>query len=452
MSDAPEEKPRPRARNVALGIYALALVVFAIFMGDRLKAHSPDNHFAFLADAYLHGTLSVRCDVPSPHHEVCPPGGGGNDWARYDNRWFVAFPSFPAVVYMPAVAIFGREFPNRLLDLLLAALAPALLYLLLERLRERGHSIRSWRENVYFCLLFAFGTVYFFTAVQGSVWFVAHIVGCSLAVAYVFYALDAASPLLAGLFLGLTFHTRTSMLLGSIFFGLEALRTQRLATTVEGSPDDDLITRVARYFRGVDYPAALKKIALFSAPVLVSIGVYMLLNKLRFGDISDPGYRYLQIRWQGRILRWGLFNYHYLSRNLAIALTVLPFASRVAPYVQVSRHGLALWVTTPQYLELARPKRSSAVAVSLGVAAAAIALIDLLYQNSGWEQFGFRFSNDFAVLLIALLAVSGRRIGRVHIALLVVAMVVNGFGAATFQRNGNVYVGDNDFNGMFQPD
>lgn len=452
MSDA---LPRPAPRRIALALYVAALIVYAIFMGDRLKAHSPDNHFAWLADAYLHGTLSVRCEGV-PQGEVCPPGGGGNDWARYNDRWFVAFPSLPAVVYAPAVALFGRDFPNRILDLLLAALAPALLYLLLERLAERGHTERSWRENVYFSLLFAFGTVFFFTAVQGSVWFVAHVVGCSLAIAYVYYGLDAASPLLAGTFLGLCFHTRTSMLFGALFFGFEALRVHRLPEpeallSVESAPPDAL-TRLVRYVRGVDWPAALKKIATFSAPVLAFIGLYMLLNHLRFGDFREPGYKYLQIRWQARILRWGLFNYHYLSRNLAIALTLLPFASRVAPYVQISRHGLALWVTTPQYLELVRPVRTHRLTTSFAVAAAVIAVLDLLYQNSGWVQFGFRFSNDFAVFLVCILAVSGRPIRRLHWALLVVAMIVNGFGAATFDRPNNVYVGDNDFNGMFQPD
>ena len=75
-------------------------------------------------------------------------------------------------------------------------------------------------------------------------------------------------------------------------------------------------------------------------------------------------------------------------------------------------HGLALWLTTPLYLWLLWPRRVSPLWRGLAVTAAIIALCDLLYQNSGWEQFGYRFSNDYAVLLVAMLAIGGFRLGR----------------------------------------
>lgn len=120
--------------------------------------------------------------------------------------------------------------------------------------------------------------------------------------------------------------------------------------------------------------------------------------------------------------------------------------------MQISRHGLALWVTTPQYLGLLHPSRRSAVGVHLLVTAAAVACLDLLYQNSGWVQFGYRFSNDYAVLLVAALAVLGRSWKKGAWLLLAVAIAVNTFGAATFDRPNAVYQGDNTADGMFQPD
>jgi len=444
--------PRPARGRVAAAIFVVAVVVYALFAGDRLRVASPDNHFSYLADAYLHGTLAVRCDPAINHGIACPPGGGGNDWARFEGRWYVAFPSLPAVLYAPAVALFGRNFPNRVQDVAMAALAPALLYLLLEELVRRGHSRRPWRENLALSVLFAFGTVYFFSAVQGSVWFVAHIVAASLAVGYLWNALDAHNPLLAGVFLGLSFHTRTSTLFAAVLFGFEALRVHRLPDAAAAPDDADLLARLWHWLRGVDWRRALRAVVIFSAPIVVAIGVYMLLNHLRFGDFREVGYRHLQIRWQDRIARWGLFNYHYLSRNLAVALALMPWISRAAPFVQVSRHGLALWVTTPQYLELLRPARRHALAWSLGLAAGLVALVDLLYQNSGWVQFGYRFSNDYAVLLVVLLALVGRPIRRLGWVLLAVAIGVNAFGAATFERPNGVYQGDNNAHGMFQPD
>jgi hypothetical protein len=448
----PDVARAPRASRVALAVYLAAVVVYALFASDRLRAHSPDNHFAYLAESFNHGTLAVRCAADEARHVACPPGGGGNDWARYNGRWFVAFPAFPAVVYMLPVAVLGRDFPNRAFDVLLAGVAPALLYLFLDLLRRREYSRRSWQENLGLTALFAFGSVYFFTAVQGAVWFTAHVVGAALGAAFLLSALDAASPFAAGALLGLSFHTRTSTLFAAIFFGLEAIRVHRRAGEAEPAAADDLLTRLARYARGTDWRAVLGKVARFSLPIVVALVVYAVMNKLRFDDWRETGYRHLQIRWQARILRWGLVNFHYLSRNLAVALALLPWISRAAPYVQVSRHGLALWVTTPQYLELLRPARVSRLATNLVVAALAVAGFDLLYQNSGWVQFGFRFSNDFALLLIGALAVNGRPWRRLAWALLAVAIAVNAFGAATFERPNSVYQGDNTAEGMFQPD
>jgi hypothetical protein len=58
----------------------------------------------------------------------------------------------------------------------------------------------------------------------------------------------------------------------------------------------------------------------------------------------------------------------------------------------------------------------------------------LLYQNSGYQQFGYRFSNDYIVFLILLLAVGGQRFGRVFKLLLILAAAINLFGAITFDR------------------
>ena len=176
------------------------------------------------------------------------------------------------------------------------------------------------------------------------------------------------------------------------------------------------------------------KVLKFSAPVLAFIGLYMLLNKLRFDDWRDPGYRYLQIRWQARILRWGLFNYHYLSRNLAVVLALLPWMTRAAPYVQISRHGLALWFTTPIYLILLWPKRWSYLFIGLMLAAAGPLVFDLLYQNSGWRQFGYRFSNDYSILLFVAIAASGRRFGKRFWIAAAWAILWNTFGAISFDR------------------
>src|SRR6185436_1422750 len=102
-----------------------------------------------------------------------------------------------------------------------------------------------------------------------------------------------------------------------------------------------------------------------------------------------------------------------------------------APYVQISGHGLALWFTTPALLLLLWPRDRPPLHRTLWLSVAAVALPSLLYQNSGWVQFGYRFSLDYLVLLIMLLAVGDRPLTRIAKALIIAGIAINLFGALT---------------------
>src|SRR5690606_30209199 len=104
------------------------------------------------------------------------------------------------------------------------------------------------------------------------------------------------------------------------------------------------------------------------------------------------------------------------------------------PPFRVNAHGLALWVTTPLYLWLLWPRRRHLLWLALLVTALAVALPTLFYQNTGWVQFGQRFSNDYAVFLFALLAVGGYRFGALFRIAAVWSVAVNAFGALSFDR------------------
>jgi hypothetical protein len=172
----------------------------------------------------------------------------------------------------------------------------------------------------------------------------------------------------------------------------------------------------------------------------------MAYNLIRFGAPTEFGHSYLQVRQQAQIEQYGLASYHYLSRNLAVAFTLLPDLSLRPPYVQISGHGLALWFTTPVLLLLLWPRERGPLHRPLWLCVAAVALPSLVYQNSGWFQFGYRFSLDYLVLLIALLAVGGRPLTRVVKALIIAGIVINLFGAITFDRAWQFYrVGGNSY-------
>jgi hypothetical protein len=301
--------------------------------------------------------------------------------------------------------------------------------------------------------------------VQGTVWFAAHVVAVPFIALYVLFALRGRRPLLAGLMLGCAFMTRPSTMFLALVFAIEALDASRRAavpapasidapqppaasTQAEPSPAQ----RLWLWWGEIELRAALPRLAWFAAPLLVIGGLAMWMNAVRFDDPFEFGHSYLRIRWTGRIEKWGLANYHYLAKNLAVFLAGLPWISAIPPYLKISRHGLALWLTTPAYLGVLWPKRTSVTTLALALAAAGVALVDLCYQNSGWIQFGYRFSLDYAVLLIALLALGGRKHGTLFHLLLAFAIAVNLFGAITFDRVSRFYDQDPTQQVIFQPD
>ncbi|MDH5672089.1 MAG: hypothetical protein OEZ06_08065 [Myxococcales bacterium] len=418
-----------------LSIFALCAALYAATLGSRIDGVSSDAHFLYLAESFLHGQLHLVADAP-PHQ---------NDWARYDGRWYVSFPPFPALLVTPLVALFGVAAWDRLFWAVFAGLGPALLFVLLRHLRESGHSPRSQREDLLLTALFAFGSVYYYTAVQGTVWHAAHVVACPLIALYLLWAVDARRPLLAGLALGLAFMTRPTTLLLGLVFAFEALRKSARASDVAPGPGPRVLAQL-------DLRGLLSRVALFALPLLFIGAVAMVLNYARFDNPFEFGHSHLKIRWRARIDTWGLFNYHYLSRNLAVMLASLPWLKAGAPYVEIGRHGIALWCTTPQLLWLLWPQRSSPLLRALAVGAGAVALLDLCYQNSGWIQFGYRFSLDYAVVLFAMLALGRVRFGKLFHALLPLALAVNLFGAITFDRVQRFYDNDATQKVLFQPD
>src|SRR5271163_2476711 len=139
---------------LAAFVYATASAVYAAFAGpERLAEHTPYNHYALMADAWLHG----RQDLPHGP----PPYAMNNDFALFGGKTYISFPPFPAVLMLPLVKLAGspENFRDGQFVIWLAGIAPAVLLLVLEKLRRTGRSPRSERENLVLAMIFAFGTV-----------------------------------------------------------------------------------------------------------------------------------------------------------------------------------------------------------------------------------------------------------------------------------------------------
>lgn len=441
-------------RHQPLVVFALAFAVYAAVAGPRLLHPSSDTHFVAQAAAWLEGHADIRrwpagADDPAKVEEVELADGrtvrgrriaslelfrvqGGEEvpLAQVSRSvrtiFYNSFPPFPSVLMLPQVAISGTRANDVWFTVILAAAVPAIFLLLLRRLRGAGLSARTPGDELWLTALLAFGTVFFFSAVQGRVWFTAHVVGVLCAALYLLFSVEARYPVLAGLALAGAGFTRTPMLFMFPIFAWEAWRTR---------PRDAAgMTLVVPF---------LRTLAKFAAPVLIAGVLAAWYNHIRFGEAGEFGHSYLAVRQQAQIERYGLFNLHYLGRNLAVAFTLLPDLSLRAPHVSISGHGLAMWFTTPALFYLLWPRERGVLHRVWWITVAIIATFTLLYQNSGWLQFGYRFSLDYMVILVALLALGGRPLTRTFRTLIVLGILVNLFGAVTFNREWKYYRADN---------
>ena len=429
-----------------LAIFVLCAGVYCATSAHRLLRPSPNNHYVHLAHAWLEGRLDLGGDPPGTNDWACfdtvsrgpcPAGQyrlSGPDAERY--RWYVSFPPLPAILLLPVVAIFGLATLDALFWALFAGAAPALLFIVLRFLRESGRSGRSRRDDLLITTLFAVGSVYYFVAAQGTVWFAAHVVAAACVCLYLSCSFGARRPAVAGLALGLAFLSRPATLLLAPFFVLEAVT----AAKKEPRAPSDSASRI------------LRTLGTFAVP-LAAVAVFaMWHNAARFGDPFEFGHRFLQIRWRSRIETWGLFSTNYLPRNLTVFFLSMPWLIQSSPFVRITRHGLAFWFTSPNLLWSLWPKKADATVVALWAAVLPTALCTLLYQNTGWVQFGYRFSLDYLPLLFVLVALSGRRFGVAFLSCAAFAILVNTFGAVTFDRYPQFYDDDPTQRVIFQPD
>jgi len=476
----------PRWARASL-VFVVALGAFVGAAGPRLARPTRNNHFVYAADNFLHGRLALTPKQLQRKNRLRQH----DDWARVDKvrlardvrtrqgvikkgtvlrgawlkkqrrrtdqfrttrgqvvrlergawhqagqDWYVSFPPMPAVLMAPGVAIWGYRFNDVWFSVLLAALSPLLLFLLLGRLRDMGLSERDQGDDLWLTLLFTLGTVNYFVSVRGEVWYTAHVVGVCALLLYLHASLGARRPFLAGLALGCGVASRVTLAFAVVLFVAELVRVRGgWPGQGKGEGTGTLLQRL----RVVRWRLLVKPMLVFAAPLVVIAAALLWHNHARFDSGFEFGHTYLDIYWKDRIQQFGLFDIHYLARNLSAALTLTPHFQSEAPYVLVSRHGMSLLLVTPALLLVVWPKRQTPWHRPLWLAVALMAGLVLLYQNTGFVQFSYRFAVDFMPLLVLLMALGGRRLSTPVKVLIIIGVLMNLFGAATFGLSPEFY-------------
>ena len=386
-------------------LFASLATIYIILAVVRLVEYPLDGsqHFIYLADGWLHGHLYL--------HDVPP---NTQDYTLYNGHWYVAFPPLPAVLLLPIVAIFHlshQAIISLLFSLGMGILNIWLMLGVLKRLARR-HSL-TFTAAAWLTVLFALGTNHLYATIQGNVWYTAHVVATTFLLLYIGETLDKRRPVLAGLYLGLAALSRSTTLFTFPFFVLLAV-------------GGDFFNRQR------------KQLFLFFTVLALFIAAMLLYNQLRFGSLLDFGYNTMNVNSfvRGNLHTYGQFNRHFIRTNFRYMLLEPPIVVPYIPYLTFSPLGTGIFWTTPAlllaFLAFRSRERRWLAASLLAACLLPIALL-LLYFNTGWYQFGYRFALDFLPFALLLVALGMRaRPGWWEKILIVLSVLINIWGFVVF--------------------
>jgi 4-amino-4-deoxy-L-arabinose transferase-like glycosyltransferase len=372
--------------------WKLVIIAFAALLVFLLSKGPPpgQNHFVYLADAFLHGKLGVS--------------GGGTVLAEivpFNGSYYVVYPPMPAVLLLPFVALFGTSFDQGLMSVFLACLAVAATWLMLKKTGANGN------KALWLTALFGFGTCFWFTAAVGSAWYIEHVSAVLFLTLAIILALYKKSPFLTGLLLGFAFLSRLPVILSFPFFLL-------------------LI-----YEQNSGWKPRLKQAAYFVIGLSIIVGVYELYNLGRWGVFSDLGYSLIPGIQQDPSFTSGIFSLSYIPRHIYAILFQGPILLNSFPYFKPNWMGLGLFFTTPAFLYIFKGPWNK---LSKFAALAVICILPILITHGtvGFTQFGYRFSLDFTPFLMLLVAKGMKEnLGWQEKALIILSVLINLWGVVS---------------------
>jgi hypothetical protein len=358
-------------------VFGFTAIVYALGASLNIGEQSGAPHFVYLADAFNHGRLSL---------DQRPPEWQENDWTEYKGEWSVSFPPAPAILMMPFAAVYGKSFNDVIFTVILGAFNAALFFKLVPRV---GRHLQNKFEinkaaQIVLTVAFAFGTVHWWLASFGQVWFTAQIVATTFILLALLETFGQQRPFWVGLWVTWAALARPPILL--------SLPAFVWLLVPKNSP---------------------RKLGLGLVPVIIA-GIFIAAyNYLRYDNPFELGYQYMHLDrlLAARVESRGSFNLIYLIENLKNAFWKTPSFRKTCPFVVMDGWGLSMFFSTPLLLLIfTAPWRDKAVQAAL-MGAALVAIPSFLYYNTGYLQAGYRYSLDFLPLLfIPLIAASKGRL------------------------------------------
>ncbi len=386
-------------RRFSIIIFLLFFVItFLIYYYTAYEGHQTRfNQFVRLAESFFHLRLHLTDDAKWLDLEFAIFGG----------KYYVIPPPMPAILLLPFVAMFGLSTNQTIASIFLGSLDVSLAFLVAREL-TKSRSVQLWTT-----VMFGFGTIHWWLASDGSVWFFSLVTSVTFLFLAIYITLKGKRPFLAGFFLGASFWSRLSTVLSLPFFIV--MFSDKWLKKPGGS---FILNRID-----------LKPLICLGFGVCIFITLNFVYNFLRFGTPLDVSYYFIPGLLEEPWYQKGIFDITYIPRHLKVIFANIPIFVSTPPYVMPSWEGMAIWITTPAFIYALFAGIKNRLAFACWAAIIPIALLDFSHGGTGWSQFGYRYAVDFYPFLFLLTVKGiGDRIRWHHMLLISISVIVNLWG------------------------
>ncbi len=414
-------RARPQLVDRALIPGLLGVLAWYVYAWINHGQKQNLDYFVPLANAFLHGQLGLS-QSGSGLNELIPATNG---------LFYVVYPPAPAIVLMPLVALFGPAFHQEWASFFLAAVNVALVALVLHRVGVRRP------VRILLTLVYAFGTIVWYSAEIGSSWHFAHVVATLfllLAIAGCLW--DAPAPLIGVAFAGAAMSRLPVAMAFPFFlayFADRAVRSEAGGGTPFGHLGGGLAT-----FRRPPIRGFLRLVIPFGAAAALPLAFYLAYDVARFGSPFENGYALIPGLLAEQQYQYGFFSIHSIPRQMYAMFLNMPVQVADFPWVRPRiLGGLSILFTTPLFVWSVRARVRDWFTIGSWVSVALILVPVLTHADPGGEQFGYRYAQDIYPFLM-LLTVHGLR-GRISFEAalaIVLGFVVAAWGIAIVYTNG----------------
>jgi hypothetical protein len=391
----------------AIAVFVIAFVIywFSSYITGRTVTPK-DAHFPQLAESFLNGQFHINDPLSFA------------DLSKYQGRYYIAFPPLPALLMMPGVALFGLNGFNVMFFVnFMGACTVALVFLILAALSANGWTSLGQADNLWITALFGVGSVHWYMCTLGTVWFVSQICVTTFIALAVWLACAKRHPFFVGSALALAMLGRPHVVLTYPLL---------LAVMAHGSGLAPHSLPWAKLKRGILYSLL---------PLGAAVVCLLWYNWMRFDSATDFGYlrQNISIRLRDDLGRYGQFDIRYIARNLQAMLLATPLWSTAKSRLTPSLEGMSILLTTPALIYIVRTRCRSWLPIGAWTALALLIVPVITYYNTGYAQFGYRFSLDFMLPMVVLLALGvDKRISWLMRALIIAGVLINAWGVAWY--------------------